>query len=57
MTAGAFDGEVGPRRARSRGGNELRKAPDLGPMVEQIYGKQAWEAIREGKVPFDSADD
>ncbi len=57
MTAGAFDGEVGPRRARSRSGNELRKAPDLGPMVEQIYGEQAWDAIREGKVLFDSADD
>ena len=55
MTAGAFDGEVGPRRARSRSGNELRKAPDLGPMVEQIYGEQARDAIREGRVPFDSS--
>lgn len=39
------------------GGNELRKAPDLGPMVEQIYGKEAWDAIHEGKAPFDSKDD
>lgn len=35
------------------GGNELRKAPDLGPMVEQIYGRDAWQAIREGRAPFD----
>jgi len=39
------------------GGNELRKAPDLGPMVEQIYGKEAWDAIHEGRAPFDPADD
>jgi NAD(P)-dependent dehydrogenase (short-subunit alcohol dehydrogenase family) len=39
------------------GGNELRKAPDLGPMVEQIYGAEAWEAIHEGRAPFDSTDE
>ena len=38
------------------GGNELRKAPDLGPMVEQIYGKDAWDAIHEGRAPFDPVD-
>jgi NAD(P)-dependent dehydrogenase (short-subunit alcohol dehydrogenase family) len=38
------------------GGNEMRKAPDLGPMVEQIYGGEAWKAIREGKAPFDDSD-
>ena len=35
------------------GGNELRKAPDLGPMVEQIYGEEAWQAIQRGEAPFD----
>ena len=35
------------------GGNELRKAPDLGPMVEQIYGSDAWRAIQDGRAPFD----
>jgi len=35
------------------GGNELRKAPDLGPMVEQIYGSEAWQSILEGRAPFD----
>ena len=35
------------------GGNELRKAPDLGPMVEQIYGKEAFDAVLEGRAPFD----
>lgn len=35
------------------GGNELRKAPDLGPMVEQIYGKEAFDAVLAGRAPFD----
>jgi NAD(P)-dependent dehydrogenase (short-subunit alcohol dehydrogenase family) len=35
------------------GGNELRKAPDLGPMVAQIYGQEAFDAVLEGKAPFD----
>lgn len=35
------------------GGNELRKAPDMGPMVEQIYGKDAFEAVLAGRAPFD----
>ena len=35
------------------GGNELRKAPDLAPMVEQIYGAEAFQAILSGKAPFD----
>ncbi len=38
------------------GGNELRKAPDLGSMVEQIYGKDAFDAVLEGRAPFDSAE-
>jgi len=38
------------------GGNELRKAPDLGPMAEQIYGKEAFTAVLEGRAPFDSAE-
>ena len=39
------------------GGNELRKAPDLGPMVEQIYGRDAWDAIHQGRAPFDPSDE
>ena len=34
------------------GGNELRKAPDLSPMVEQIYGKEAFEQVLAGEPPF-----
>lgn len=35
------------------GGNELRKAPDMGPMVEQIFGERAFAAVLEGRAPFD----
>jgi len=35
------------------GGNELRRAPDMGPMVEQIYGAEAFAAVLEGRAPFD----
>jgi len=35
------------------GGNELRKAPDMGPMVAGIFGKDAFEAVLEGRAPFD----
>lgn len=35
------------------GGNELRKAPDMGPMVAQIYGEAAFEAVLAGRAPFD----
>jgi NAD(P)-dependent dehydrogenase (short-subunit alcohol dehydrogenase family) len=35
------------------GGNELRKAPDLSPMVAQIYGDEAFEAVLAGRAPFD----
>ena len=35
------------------GGNELRRAPDLGPMVAEIYGEEAFEAVLAGKAPFD----
>lgn len=35
------------------GGNELRKAPDLGPMVAQIYGDEAFAAVLAGRAPFD----
>ncbi len=35
------------------GGNELRRAPDLGPMVAEIYGKEAFEAVLAGEAPFD----
>jgi NAD(P)-dependent dehydrogenase (short-subunit alcohol dehydrogenase family) len=35
------------------GGNELRKAPDLGPLVEAIYGKPAFEAVLAGRAPLD----
>lgn len=38
------------------GGNELRKAPDMGPMVEQIYGKEAFDAVLAGRAPFDETD-
>ena len=38
------------------GGNELRKAPDMGPMVEQIYGKEAFEAVLAGRAPFDPSE-
>ena len=38
------------------GGNELRKAPDMGPMVEQIYGKDAYEAVLAGRAPFDASE-
>lgn len=31
------------------GGNELRKAPDMAPMVEQIYGKEIFAAVLAGK--------
>jgi hypothetical protein len=37
------------------GGNELRQAPDLGPMVEQIYGEEAFAAVLEGRAPFDKS--
>lgn len=39
------------------GGNELRKAPDLGPMVEQIYGSEAFQAVQAGRAPFDGQSD
>lgn len=35
------------------GGNELRRAPDMGPMVEKIYGHEAFAAVLEGRAPFD----
>lgn len=35
------------------GGNELRKAPDMAAMVEQLYGKEAYEAVLAGRAPFD----
>lgn len=35
------------------GGNELRKAPDLGPVVAQTWGEEAFEAVLEGRAPFD----
>ena len=35
------------------GGNELRKAPDMGPMVAGIYGEEAFEAVLAGRAPFD----
>lgn len=35
------------------GGNELRMAADMGPMVEQIYGADAFAAVLEGRAPFD----
>lgn len=38
------------------GGNELRKAPDMAAMVEQIYGKEAFAAVLAGQAPFDSAE-
>lgn len=36
------------------GGNELRKAPDMGPMVAEIYGQEAFDALLAGKAPLDS---
>ena len=33
------------------GGNELRSAPDQGPLVEQIFGAQAWAKICAGEDP------
>jgi len=36
------------------GGNELRKAPDLGPMVERLYGGAAFADVLVGRAPFDS---
>lgn len=33
------------------GGNELRKAPDMSPMVEQIYGKEAFDKVLAGVDP------
>ena len=35
------------------GGNELRKAPDMGPMVAAIFGDDAFQAVLEGRAPFD----
>lgn len=35
------------------GGNELRKAPDLGPVVAQTWGEDAFQAVLEGRAPFD----
>jgi NAD(P)-dependent dehydrogenase (short-subunit alcohol dehydrogenase family) len=35
------------------GGNELRKAPDMGPMVASIFGEEAFQAVLEGRAPFD----
>ena len=34
------------------GGNELRKAPDMGPLVEQIFGAEAFAAVKEGRAPL-----
>jgi len=33
------------------GGQEMRKNPDLGFMMEEMYGKEAMAAVRRGKVP------
>lgn len=35
------------------GGNELRKAPDLGPMVVEIYGQDVFDQVLLGQAPFD----
>lgn len=35
------------------GGNELRKAPDMGPMVAELYGEEAFAAVLAGRAPFD----
>lgn len=35
------------------GGNELRKAPDMSELVEQIYGREAFAAVLAGRAPFD----
>ncbi len=34
------------------GGNELRKAPDMSAMVEQIYGTEAFAKVLAGEDPF-----
>ncbi|HQR03564.1 MAG: SDR family oxidoreductase [Proteobacteria bacterium] len=34
------------------GGNELRKAPDMAPMVEQIYGKEVFARVLAGEDPL-----
>ncbi len=39
------------------GGNELRKAPDMSPLVEQIYGATAFAAVLDGRAPLDEDDD
>ncbi|MCZ6828746.1 MAG: SDR family oxidoreductase [Gammaproteobacteria bacterium] len=39
------------------GGNELRKAPDMAAMVEQIYGSEAYQAVLAGEAPFDVRDE
>lgn len=33
------------------GGNELRRAPDQGPLVEQIFGSEVWQKIQKGEDP------
>lgn len=33
------------------GGHELRRNPDLGFMMEQMYGKEAMATVRRGKTP------
>lgn len=33
------------------GGNELRAAPDQGPLVEQIFGKEIWQKVLAGEDP------
>lgn len=35
------------------GGNELRKAPDMSAMVEQIYGREAFDKVLAGKEPLE----
>jgi len=34
------------------GGNELRKAPDMSAMVEQIFGEEAFNKVKQGELPF-----
>ncbi len=36
------------------GGNELRKAPDMAAMVEQIYGSDAYRQLLRGESPLDT---
>ena len=38
------------------GGNELRTAPDMSPMVAEIYGEEAFAAVLAGRAPFDAAE-